>query len=311
MSVNNFGDIEREFSNFEKSRVIILPVPYEATTTYRKGTKEGPKAIITASQNMELYDEETDCEPHKVGIHTLKEFKEGFDSPQRMIKALANRAQGLFSLGKLVIALGGEHTITLGIVEGLRKKEKDFSILILDAHADLRNSYEGTKYSHACVARRLIEENRIVQVGIRSLCRKEADFIKQKNLRLFYAKDIVGKEDWMKEVISCLSDKIYLSIDLDFLDPSIMPAVGTPEPGGLGWYETLRFLRLLAKEKKILGVDVVELCPSFHFLRFPDSPLPRFSLSHFPTCSLSPFDIPSSFTTAKLVYKLIAYLSTP
>ncbi len=286
MSINNFGDIEREFSDFEKSRVIILPVPYEATTTYRKGTKEGPQAIIDASRNMELYDEELDCEPYKVGIHTLKESKEGFDSPQKMIKALANKTQGLFSLGKLVIALGGEHTITLGMVEGLRRAEKDFSILVLDAHADLRDSYEGTKYSHACVTRRLIEKNRIVQVGIRSLCRKEADFIKEKNLKLFYAKDIVGREEWMKEAISRLSDKIYLSIDLDFLDPSIMPAVGTPEPGGLGWYETLKFLRLLSQKKKILGIDVVELCPG-------------------------PQDIPSSFTAAKLIYKLIAYLTTP
>lgn len=285
MSVNNFGDIERESSDFEKSKVIILPVPYEATTTYGKGTKEGPKAIIDASQNMELYDEETDSEPYKIGIHTLKEFKEGFDNPQKMIKALADKAQGLFSLGKLVIALGGEHTITLGMVEGLRKEKRDFSILILDAHADLRNSYEETKYSHACVSRRLIEKNRIVQVGIRSLCQEEADFIKKKKLRLFYAKDIIGKEEWMKEAISRLSDKIYLSIDLDFLDPSIMPAVGTPEPGGLGWYETLEFLRLLTKEKKILGIDVVELCPA-------------------------PQDIPSSFTAAKLIYKLIAYLTT-
>ena len=285
MISNNFGDIEKEFSDFEKSRVIILPVPYEATTTYGKGTKKGPRAIITASQNMELYDEETESESYKIGIHTLKAFKEGFDSPQRMTKALADRAQGLFSSGKLVIALGGEHTITLGMVEGLRREEKDFSILILDAHADLRNSYEKTKYSHACVTRRLIEKNRIVQVGIRSLSQEEADFVKKKNLRLFYAKDIVGREEWMKKVISRLSDKIYLSIDLDFLDPSIMPAVGTPEPGGLGWYETLRFLRLLTKEKEILGMDVVELCPG-------------------------PQDIPSSFTAAKLIYKLIAYLTT-
>ncbi|GAI03687.1 unnamed protein product, partial [marine sediment metagenome] len=150
--------------------------------------------------------------------------------------------------------------------------------------ADLRNSYEKTKYSHACVARRLIEKNKIVQVGIRSLCQKEADFIKKKNLRLFYARDIVGREEWMEEAISRLSDKIYLSIDLDFFDPSLIPAVGTPEPGGLGWYETLKFLRLLTKEKKILGIDVVELSPA-------------------------PQDIPSSFTAAKLIYKLIAYLT--
>lgn len=286
MNVNNFGDVEKEFSDFEKSRVVILPVPYEATTTYGKGTKEGPKAIIDASRNMELYDEEVDCEPYKVGIHTLIEFKEGFDNPQKMIKALADKVQGLFSSGKLVIALGGEHTITLGMVEGLQKAGEDFSILTVDAHADLRNSYGGTKYSHACVTRRLIEENRIVQVGIRSLCQEEADFIKKKNLKLFYAKDIIDKKEWMKEVISRLSDKVYLSIDLDFLDPSIMPAVGTPEPGGLGWYETLRFLRLLTKEKKILGIDVVELCPASQ-------------------------DIPSSFTAAKLIYKLIAYLATP
>lgn len=285
MSVNNFGDIEKEFSDFEKSKVVILPVPYEATTTYGKGTKEGPKAIIDASRNMELYDEEIDSEPYKIGIHNLKEFREGFGNPQKMIKALADKAQGLFSLEKLVIALGGEHTITLGMVEGLRKRRKDFSILILDAHADLRNSYEGTKYSHACVTRRLIDNYQIIQVGIRSLCRKEADFIKKRNLKLFYAKDIIGKKDWMKEAISRLPDKIYLSIDLDFLDPSIMPAVGTPEPGGLGWYETLKFLRLLTKEKEILGVDVVELCPT-------------------------PLDISSSFTAAKLIYKLIAYSAT-
>lgn len=299
----NFGDIEKEFSDFEKSRVVILPVPYEATTTYGKGTKEGPKAIIDASQNMELYDEETDSQAHKIGIHTLKEFKEGFDNPRKMIKALADRAQGLFSLGKLVIALGGEHTITLGMVEGLRREEKDFSILILDAHADLRNSYEGTKYSHACVTRRLIEENRIVQVGARSLSQEEADFIKKKNLRLFYAMDIVGRKEWIKEAISRLSDKVYLSIDLDFLDPSLMPAVGTPEPGGLGWYETLEFLYLLTKEKKILGIDVVELCPTF--IQNPGSRI-KDQTSRIPIL----LDIPSSFTAAKLIYKLIAYLTT-
>ncbi len=290
------GDIEREFSDFEKSRVLILPVPYEATTTYGKGTKEGPRTIIAASQNMELYDEETDAEPYKIGIHTLKEFKEGFDSPQKMIKALAGKVQGFFSLGKLVIALGGEHTITLGMVEGLRRIEKDFSILILDAHADLRNSYEKTKYSHACVARRLREENRIVQVGIRSLSPEEADYIKEKDLRLFYAQDIVGKEGWMKETISCLLDKVYLSIDLDFFDPSIMPAVGTPEPGGLGWYETLKFLRSLTKERRILGIDIVELCPLL--IQHPGSRIPI------------PLDISSSFTAAKLIYKLIAYITT-
>ncbi len=295
MTSNNFGDIEKEFSDFEKSRVIILPVPYEATTTYRKGTKRGPKAIIKASQNMELYDEETDSEPYKIGIHTLKEFKEGFDNPQKMIKALADRVQGLFSSEKLVIALGGEHTIALGMVAGLRREERNFSLLILDAHADLRDSYEETKYSHACVARRLIEENRIFQVGIRSLCQEEADFIKKKNLKLFYAKNIVGREDWMKKVISRLSNKIYLSIDLDFLDPSIMPAVGTPEPGGLGWYETLKFLRLLTKEKEILGIDVVELCPTPLDISVPI----RVSNS-----------CPSVFTAAKLIYKLIAYLTT-
>lgn len=295
MSVNNFGDIERESSDFEKSKVVILPVPYEATTTYGKGTKEGPKAIIDASQNMELYDEETDSEPYKIGIHTLKEFKEGFDNPQKMIKALANKAQGFFSLGKLVIALGGEHTITLGMIEGLRRAGKDFSILILDAHADLRDSYGGTKYSHACVSRRLIEENRIVQVGIRSLSQEEADFIKKKDLKLFYAKDIISRKEWMKEAISRLSDKIYFSIDLDFLDPSIMPAVGTPEPGGLGWYETLEFLHLLTKERKILGMDVVELCPTPLDISVP------IRVSN---------PCPSVFTAAKLIYKLIAYLTT-
>jgi agmatinase len=270
--------------SLDKSKVCILPVPYEATTTYLKGTRKGPGAIIASSRNVELYDEELGDEPYRIGIHTLKEFRKGFDTPQGMIKALASKTRDLFALGKLVITLGGEHTVTLGPVAGLEEVEKDISVLILDAHADLRDSYEGSKYSHACVSRRLIVNHRIVQVGIRSFSQEEADFIKEKKLKLFYAKDIIEGEGWMKEALSRLSDKVYLSFDLDFLDPSIMPAVGTPEPGGLGWYKTLKFLRLVAEEKKILGMDVVELCPGAR-------------------------DIPSAFTAAKLIYKLIAYLS--
>lgn len=279
---HNFLGLPGEYSGYEGSRVVILPVPFERTTTYRKGTRQGPEAIISASQNLELYDEELQSETYKVGIHTFDPL-EPLPRPRDMVDRVEHSAEGLIGHEKFTVILGGEHTVSLGVAKALRSTYPSLSVLSLDAHADLRDTYSGTPYSHACVMRRISEIAPVVEVGVRSLSEEEALFAEEKNVPIYSPLEIDTKRE---ELLSKLTEEVYVTIDLDVLDPSIMPSVGTPEPGGLLWYETLALLREVAETKKVLGFDVVELCP------IPDNPAP-------------------DFTAAKLIYRFLGYLFAP
>lgn len=279
---DNFGEIEDKFSNYGNSKVAILPVPYEKTTTYVRGTANGPKAIISASRNMELYDEELDKNIYESGICTLEELK--IDSkPELMFNTIYQNVRKLLNDKKFTAVIGGEHSITPGCVKAFSENYDDFSVLQLDAHADLREEYQGSKFSHACAMKRCYDLTKnIVQVGIRSLSYEESAFIKKNKLNIFWAKDLVGNDDWLDKAISKLKENVYITFDLDALDPSILPGTGTPEPGGLQYYQTLKFLKKACEKRNVVGFDVVELCPSKH-------------------------SIVSDFTAAKLVYKMIGY----
>jgi len=252
---------------FEEAKVAILPVPYEETTSYKKGTKNAPKAILKASNELELYDEELDKEPYQVGITTLDEIKS--------LEGIGN-----LQTDKFLIAIGGEHTISLSLIK--RHNQENLSILHIDAHADLKDSFENNKMSHACVMRRVSEINKnITQVGIRSLEKKEHEFIKNNNIKTFFMKDLIYNKNYIQEILQTLKENVYLTIDLDALDSSIIPDVGTPEPGGLRWYQLMSLLKQLFKEKNVVGVDIVELKPEKN--------------------------TNSDYIVSKLIYKIIGY----
>jgi len=278
-----FAGIPERFSRWENSRVTVIQVPYEATVSYKKGTKNGPKAIIEASNHLELYDQELDAEPYTIGIHTLAPLSVEGLAPEAMTEAVRQQIAFVINHNRFPVILGGEHSITLGIVKAFQERYPMLSVLQLDAHADLRNSYLGSSYSHACVMRRISEQCRFLGLGIRSLSAKEAQYLKSQSLKLISSQEIEEKKTWKDLVSRVLSDEVYLTIDLDVLDPSIMPAVGTPEPGGLRWGDILEILQFVAENKKILGMDVVELCPL-------------------------PNQVAPDFLAAKLVYKIIGYV---
>lgn len=278
---HNYLGLPRIFSDYKRSRFVILPVPFEQTTSYRAGTREGPQAIISASKQVELFDEELEIEPHRAGICTLDELESTCSCSEEMIERIYKVGQKLIEDEKMVIMLGGEHTISIGMIKAFKRRYKDLSVLQLDAHADLRNSFQGNRFSHACTMRRVREIAPAVQVGIRNVSLEEHNWVKRKRLKLYFAHE--GDKDFMDEILCSLSQNVYLSLDLDFFDPSIMPSVGTPEPGGFYWYETIDFIKVLAAAKNIVGFDVVELCPH------PGNPAP-------------------DFMVAKLIYKIIGYI---
>jgi len=273
------GDIEKQYCDPAKSRVAIIPVPYDGTSTWGKGADKGPAAIIDASANMELYDIESDSEPYKIGIFTDEPVTEN-RTPEKMVEAVAKRTGQHLENGKFPVVLGGEHSVSIGAIQAQAKKYKKLSILQLDAHSDLRDEYHGSKYNHACVMARAKELCPIVQVGIRSMDISEKPRLDK--TRTFFAEDIFGKTDWIDTVASLLEGDVYITIDLDVFDPSIMPSTGTPESGGLLWYEVLELLKLVCHNSNVTGFDVVEMCPN------PNNKAP-------------------DFLAAKLIYKLIGY----
>jgi agmatinase len=274
----NFGGLPANYSSFSKSNIIILPVPFDKTSSWIRGSAKGPQAIINASRNMELYDIETGTEAYKKGIHTAREIIAG--NPRELVGRVYKKVKGLLHDEKFVVVLGGEHTVSLGSIKAHAEYFTDMSILHLDAHSDMRNSYERNKYSHACVMARAKEINEnIISVGIRSMDSSELKNIKKD--KIFYGSDIHKSKDWIKRAIRKLSKNVYITIDLDVFDPSIMPSTGTPEPGGLDWYEVIGLLENVSKSKSIVGFDVVELCPSKNAA--PD------------------------FLAAKLIYKLLSF----
>ena len=282
----NFGGIDDErYSNFDTAEVLILPVSYEGTVSYGTGTGAGAMAIVDASRNMELYEEETDSEVYKVGIHTLPEFT-ARETPEVMMSELYGYTKKLLELNKFICMLGGEHSVSAPITKAHNEKYGNLSVLQIDAHADLRDEYDGTPHSHASIMARVVKDLRIpsVQVGIRSISGDEARTLRDGlPTKIFWARDIAGKTDWIDDAVDSLTENVYLTIDIDGLDPSIVPTTGTPEPGGLGWYETLTLIRKLAEKKRVVGMDLVE----YSYFENYDSP---------------------AFLCAKLVYKSLAYI---
>ncbi|QQR55992.1 MAG: agmatinase [Candidatus Melainabacteria bacterium] len=283
----NFLGLPENFSSPENSKVMVIPVPYEATTSYGQGTSRGPAAILEASQQVELFDDELWEEPFKIGIHTTAaiEMKTVDRYVAKPFEELYDTVKQLVAINKFPLILGGEHSLTVGAVKACAEQYKDLSILQIDAHCDLRPEYEGNPYSHASVSYQLyhlLPKPLITQVGIRNVSAEEVKWLETEypNVNIYWARQ---QERWnFQEIINTLSDNVYLTIDVDGLDPSIMPATGTPEPGGINWYQLMELVKLVCVKRNVVGADIVEL-----------SPIPGF---HAP-----------DFLVAKLAYKLIGY----
>jgi agmatinase len=274
------GLIKKEQASYKESEIVILPVPYDGTSSWVRGSSKGPDAIIEASEYLELYDIETNSSVYTLGINTLPHLDvKNSDSPESVIRKVEN--EGGKHQDKFVVMLGGEHSITTGLIRALKKKHEGFSVLQLDAHTDLRNSYKGSPYNHACVMARVREMCPIVQVGIRSISEEENQTVDWN--QIFLAKDIHDNDEWVQEAVDKLEHKVYITIDVDVYETSLMPSTGTPEPGGLGWYRVLTLLKNVARNKEIVAFDVVELCPDKKN-KAPD------------------------FLAAKLIYKLLSYI---
>jgi agmatinase len=280
----NFLGIEKKYSSYENSEIVIVSAPYEKTVSYGKGTKNGPKEILKASHYVEFYDEETRRELcFEKGIATLPELSFGKLTPKKSLEKIYKSVKENLGNGKFVVTLGGEHTISQAPIKAFTERFENISVLQFDAHSDLRDTYEGTKYSHACIMARVAEFTKnIVQVGIRAQDKSEAEFIARNKIATFYAREIYNSKNWMKRALEKLNENVYITFDVDAFDPSLLPATGTPEPGGLFWDETMNFLKLVGTKRNIVGFDVVELAPS----------------------KVHPA---SNFIAAKLVYKILNY----
>lgn len=256
----NFASLEEADSSFDRSRVVILPVPYDSTVTARAGTRDGPRAIIEASADMELYDVGLGIEPYRHGIHTLPELAPHTGSPEAMTDRIEAVVGELLDQGKFVVTLGGEHTVAVGAVRAHARRTPGLSVLAFDAHSDLREAYLDSRYNHACTLRRALEVAPVTQVGLRSASAEDAALIRERGLGFFSPREY--RAAGADAVVSRLSGDVYITIDLDHFDPSEMSAVGTPEPGGLHWDEVSDLLTAVAKAKRIAGFDVTELSPS-------------------------------------------------
>jgi agmatinase len=277
-----FGGAMPHVRSFDESKVIILPVPVDRTTSYIPGTRNGPREILQASSHMELWDEEIGTDIHGVGIFTLPEMELPFGELAPLMDEIQRVASEILSRDKFLVTLGGEHSITPPLVAAAAKKYPGLSVLQIDAHADLRDGYMGTPHNHACAMRRTLEHAPITQVGIRSMSTEEAEVASSLDTSIFYDVTMRKDADWIDRVVSSLRDPVYITIDVDGMDPAIMPSTGTPEPGGLSWYEMLALLRATIRQRTVVASDVVEL-----------SPIPGL---------LAP-----NFLCAKLVYKILTY----
>jgi agmatinase len=281
----NFGGIaEEQFSSFDPARILIWPVSYEGTVSYGTGTGRGAEAIIEASRNMELYDEETDAEVYKLGLHTL-DASPSIEPPAWMMQSLYERAKKLIASEKFVAMIGGEHSVSAPVIRAHAEAYPNLSVLQIDAHADLRDTYDGTPHSHASIMARVVKDLRIpaVQCGIRSISAEEAGSLNELPTKIFWAKDIVGRSDWWEPAVDALTENVYFTIDIDGLDPSLVSATGTPEPGGLGWYDVLGLIRTLAKKRRVVGMDLTE----YSYVEGHDA---------------------SAFLCAKLIYKTLGFI---
>jgi agmatinase len=261
----SFGGIPDKYSSWKRALFVVVPFPIDLTTTYVSGTRNGPRALVEASGHMELFDEENKIEPYRAGIFVSTEIPVLTTGPLAMLKELEKRIKAVTRAGKFPVVVGGEHSGTCGAVVALKKKYGDLTVLQFDAHADLRDSYLGTPWNHACVGRRIVDSGaKLVQVGVRSISEEEDRFLRRaENVKTYYASEVrESLADVTRGIVSSLSGNVYISIDLDVFDPGIMPAVGTPEPGGLDWFEVIDILRdVMRADCNIVGFDIMELSP--------------------------------------------------
>lgn len=281
--MSNFLGLESQYSDYKNAKVVIIPAPFEASTSYQQGTMNGPKALITASHEVELYDLELKTSFHTVGVHTLKSLNFKKKSAPKACDMLYETTKKVLSDKKWPIMLGGEHTISYGIFKALFEKYPNLSIFHIDAHADMRRAYEDNPYSHASILHLIRKTcDRTVSVGIRNISEEEAEYIKKNNVIIYYDHETQKTGFDIPKILSQLTDHVYLTIDVDGFSPSLVPSTGTPEPGGLEWYESLNILKPLFKHKNIVGMDVVE---------------------HMPIKNV----VHGDFSVAKIIYKCIGY----
>ncbi|MBT3741316.1 MAG: agmatinase [Polaribacter sp.] len=280
MTINKtYAGIPQEYGNLSTSKIVLIPVPYDGTSTWQKGADKGPQAFLDASENMELYDIETDSEVYREGVYLADAITEK-SSPESMVEAVHQETKKYINRNKFVTIFGGEHSVSIGTIRAFNECFNNISVLHIDAHADLRKEYEGSSCNHACAVYEANENTNLVQVGIRSMDVSEKRVM---NLdKVFFAHDMAVNEYWMDDVLDQLTGNVFITFDLDALDPSIMPSTGTPEPGGLLYYETLEFLKKVFTERNVVGFDMVELCPNSK-------------------------EKSSDFLAAKLYYKMLSY----
>jgi agmatinase len=274
-----YAGIPQKYGNLSTSKIVIIPVPYDGTSTWQKGADIGPQAFLDASENMELYDIETESEVYKEGIFLADAITEN-SSPEAMVEEVHQISKKYINRNKFVTAFGGEHSISIGTIRAFSERFDNLTVLHIDAHADLRKEYKGSKCNHACAVYEANQNTNLVQVGIRSMDISEKRTMNRD--KVFFAQDMAVSADWMEDVVDQLTKNVFITFDLDALDPSIMPSTGTPEPGGLLYYETLEFLKLVFDQKNVVGFDMVELCPNKN-------------------------EKSSDFLAAKLFYKMLSY----
>jgi agmatinase len=279
MKTNTYAGIPEEFSKLEKSKIVLIPVPYDGTSTWQKGADKGPDAFLDASANMELYDIETATEVYQQGIYLADAVTEN-ESPKSMVEAVHQETKKYIKKNKFVTIFGGEHSISIGTIRAFNEMFPSLTVLHIDAHADLRKSYEGSNFNHACAVYEASQTTNLIQVGIRSMDIIEKTVMDED--KTYFAHEMAIDDTWMDSAIDQMTDNVFITFDLDAFDPSIMPSTGTPEPGGLLWYETLEFLKQVFAEKNVVGFDIVELCPNSK-------------------------DKSSDFLAAKLYYKMLSY----
>ena len=256
----NFLGLSHRAADYAAARLVVLPIPFEATTTYGAGTRGGPEAILAASRQVETFDPDLEADLADAPIHTADDVAPDLSSPGAMTDRIQRIAGRLVADGKWVLGLGGEHAVTLGLVRAAADRHGPLSILQIDAHLDLRAEFEGTPYSHASVMRRCVEDgHRTVHVGIRNACREEVEFARGKNLPIFWGRQCAGGDDWIEKAVAALRSPVYVSVDVDGLDPSVIRTTGTPEPGGLEWWTVMGLLETIFRRHTVVGADVVEL----------------------------------------------------
>ena len=277
MNKKNYAGIPEKYARIDEAKVVLIPVPYDGTSTWQKGADKGPDAFLEASENMELYDIETRSEVYKKGVYLAPAVTEN-SSPEKMVEAVYKTTKNYIAQEKFVTLFGGEHSVSIGSIRAFNESFEDLTVVQLDAHADLRPEYEGSKCNHACAMHEASKKTNLIQVGIRSMDISENEHMDEN--QVYFGHDLY--EDWMDDAIGQMTPNVFITIDLDAFDPSILPSTGTPEPGGLFWYETLEFLKLMFKKKNVVGFDIVELCPNEN-------------------------EKSSDFLAAKLYYKMLSY----